>query len=415
MKSRFIQPIVLERGKLNTGRILVITGARQTGKTTLAKKCFPKYTYLSIEDPVLRMQYARLTAAQWSLNYPDAILDEVQKEPVLIESIKSVYDQYPKPRYVLLGSSQLRLLQKVRESLAGRCTILELFPLTIPEIRTHSWEDLPALSLFQQLITNGALAETVPSFQLMPDFAEREAAYRYYLRNGGYPALVDQTLTDDERYQWLTDYVRTYLERDVRDLADFRSLEPFVRAQQATALLTGQLVNYSTLAAGCGISSKTASRFIQYLELSYQALLLHPWHRNSLKRLVKSPKLHYLDPGVNKAILRKKGDLTGHEFESAVIAEMYKQSTTLKEQLSFYHLRTIDGREVDLLIETEGGYYAFEIKMTDHAAKRDARHFSALEDLLDKPLLHAFILSNDPVVTHSGQHITAIPAGMLLS
>ena len=415
MKSRFLQAVVQERSKLKTGRILVITGARQTGKTTLAKYCFPDYTYLSIEDPVLRIQYARLTAAQWKLNFPNAILDEVQKEPGLIESIKSVYDQFTEPRYILLGSSQLRLLQKVRESLTGRCTILEVFPLTIPEIRTNSWEQLPDHSIFQQLIMKGTLPAILPSFQFMQDFAERESAYRYYLRNGGYPALVDVTLNDDDRFQWLSGYIRTYLERDVRDLADFRSLDPFVKAQQITALLTGQLVNYSTLAAECGISSKTAQRFLQYLELSYQSLMLQPWHRNSLKRLVKSPKLHYLDPGVQKAILRKRGDLTGHEFESAIIAEMYKQSRFLEEQVSFYHLRTLDGRELDLLIETEKGYFAFEIKMSDHAARSDARHFNTLENLLDKPLLHAFILSNDPAVKDIEHKISAIPAGMFLS
>jgi predicted AAA+ superfamily ATPase len=144
------------------------------------------------------------------------------------------------------------------------------------------------------------------------------------------------------RFQWLTDYVRTYLERDVRDLADFRSLDPFVKAQQITALLTGQLVNYSTLAAECGISSKTAQRFLQYLELSYQTLMLQPWHRNSLKRL-----------------LSRQNSIT--------------------------------------------------------STRSDARHFSALEKLLDKPLLHAFILSNDPAVNHIEQNMTAIPAGIFLS
>jgi len=116
MKARAIAPIIYQNSKSNLGRIIVLTGARQTGKTTLAKQTFPNYTYLSIEDPVLRTQYAQLTASQWKAYYPNALLDEVQKEPRLIESVKSVYDQFPEPRYVLLGSSQLLLMQKVKES-----------------------------------------------------------------------------------------------------------------------------------------------------------------------------------------------------------------------------------------------------------------------------------------------------------
>lgn len=110
MKSRTIKDALIEKNKSPLGRIIVLTGARQTGKTTLARACFPEYTYLSIEDPVMRGEYSLLTAAQWENSYPMAILDEVQKEPRLIESIKSVFDQYPSPRYILLGSSQLLIV-----------------------------------------------------------------------------------------------------------------------------------------------------------------------------------------------------------------------------------------------------------------------------------------------------------------
>mgnify|MGYP006993449278 CR=1 FL=1 len=113
-------------------------------------------------------------------------------------------------------------------------------------------------------------------------------------------------MTDDDRYDWLINYVRTYLERDVRDLADFRSLEPFIKVQKMTALLTGSLLNFSELAREAGVTTHTARRFINYLGISYQVILLQPWSRNELKRLVKSPKLHYLDPGVHKAVYLTK-------------------------------------------------------------------------------------------------------------
>ncbi len=414
MKARSIRTVLEKKRSSPHSRILVLTGARQTGKTTLARQCFPAYRYLSIEDPVLRQDYARLTAAQWKESYPKAILDEVQKEPGLIESIKSVYDQYPEPRYLLLGSSQLLLLRKVKESLAGRCLIHEIYPLTIPEIRTPSWDSSPALSVFQQTLLNGSVPDLPSSFRLDPGFADKEKTFRYYLSYGGYPALVDPALTDDDRDEWLVNYVSTYLERDIRDLADFRALEPFVRAQQTTAALTGQLVNYSGLATECGISPKTAARFIQYLEISYQTILLPPWSRNSLKRLVKSPKLHYLDPGVQKAILRKKGGMTGHEFESAVIGEMFKQAKVSGAPATFYHLRTLDGREVDLLVETPAGFYAIEVKMAARSPRPDLRHFRTIGEILDKPLLHSFLITNDPVIRTGDGNVTVLPAALWL-
>ncbi len=402
-------------GKSPLSRIIVLTGARQTGKTTLARHCFPSYTYLSIEDPVLRMQYKNLTAAQWKTFYPEAILDEVQKEPVLIESIKSVYDQHKEVRYLLLGSSQLLLLNKVKESLAGRCVIEEVLPLTLPEMLTDSWDVLPERSFFQQYLKNLKLPEMLPSFTMHHGFAKRTEVFRYYLVNGGYPALIDRSLNDDDRFEWLKMYVRTYLERDVRDLADFKSLEPFVKVQRMTALLTAQLINFSQLANEANISSKTAQRFLQYLEMSYQTILLQPWFNNKLKRLVKTPKLHYLDPGVQRAILQKRGESTGNEFESAVVAEIYKQAKVSGCSGTFYHLRTHDGAEVDLLLELETGFIAFEIKMSENITKKDGRHLQKLSEILNKPVLHSFILSNDNIVKEFGDKISAIPAAMFLT
>ena len=170
MKSRFLKETILGKKKTPHARIIVLTGARQTGKTTLARLCFPQYAYLSIEDPVLRIQYKQLTAAQWKKFYPEAILDEVQKEPVLIESVKSVYDQYHDVRYVLLGSSQLLLLSKVKESLAGRCVIEEVLPLTLPEMLTRAWEETPGHSFFQQYLGKQTLPSLLPTFEMYPYF-----------------------------------------------------------------------------------------------------------------------------------------------------------------------------------------------------------------------------------------------------
>ncbi len=414
MKSRFLKEKLLNGSKNSRARIVVLTGARQTGKTTLAKYCFPDYSYLSIEDPVLRTQYKQLTAGQWATNYPKAILYEVQKEPVLIESIKSAYDQFENVKYLLLGSSQLLLLKKVKESLAGRCVIEEVLPLTIPELRTKSWDDQIKPSFFQRYITSFDIGEMLPSFTMYNDYSLKKNAFEYYLTYGGYPAITDEILSDNERFDWLKTYVKTYLERDVRDLASFNSLEPFVKIQRISALLTGETVNFSQLGNEAAVSSKTAQRFLNYLEISYQTILLQPWHSNKLKRLVKSPKLHYLDPGVQRAILQKRGAVTGNEFESAVVAEIYKQTKIINLNGSLYHLRTHDGTEVDLLLEMENGFVAFEIKMTEYVSKKHVRHLQNLDKILTKPIIQSFVLSNDNSIKRFSDKIIAIPAAMFL-
>jgi predicted AAA+ superfamily ATPase len=413
MKNRSLSKIIQNKSSSGFGRIIVVTGARQTGKTTLVKKIFPNYTYISIEDPVIVGEYKKLTASQWNSLYPEAILDEVQKEPQLVESIKAVYDQFSKPKYVLLGSSQIMLLKKIRESLAGRCQIVEMYPLTLPEMLTRGWESEIMPSYFQNLISNNPVVPT--PFLLDHKHPEKAAVFETYLQFGAYPAISDTSISIEEKKDWLKNYVKTYLERDIRDLAEIRNLEPFVKVQKLMALNTAQLTNFSRIASEASVSSKTVQRFLEYMSISYQTLLLQPWSKNPKKRLVKSPKIHYLDVGVMRAVLQKNDALNGHEFESAIISEIYKQAKITNEELFFYHLRTADGREVDLLIETEHGYIAIEIKMSESVRPVDAKHLRGLDEILDKPILHRFIISNDLSSRDLGDGIIAIPAVQFLT
>lgn len=419
MKHRKAEEFIKRLPQSPDSRIIVLTGARQTGKTTLARELFPDFQFLSIEDPILRQSYAQLSAAQWKAVYPQAILDEVQKEPRLIESVKSVFDQWPEPRYVLTGSSQLLLLEKVRESLAGRCVIVDLYPLTLPELRTEAWDDPARDSPFQAILkTPVATSQTVqsllPHFLLDPRHPDKMKAWNHYCLFGGYPALTNPDFGEEDRHRWLSQYVRTYLERDVRDLSALRDLEPFIRLQRYVAYQSGRIVNVSEIAKQVGVSAKTVQKYLRYMELSYQVLLLRPWHRNNAKRLVKSPKLHMFDHGVLQAVLQKRGLPFGLEFESLVVAELYKQAQTIFSNARFFHLRTVDGREVDLLVELPEGYLAFEIKSATNVDLSDARHLRSLADLLDKPLLHSFVLSLDMESKRLAPDITAVHAGYFL-
>lgn len=414
-KARQIVGEIERTVRKKSGRILVLTGARQVGKTFLVKNFLDDYKYISIEDPVLRSSYAAFTADQWHNLYPKAALDEIQKEPQLIESVKAVYDKFDDAKYVLLGSSQLLLMSKVKESLAGRCSIFDLYPLTVPEIRTGDCGESVRQSLWQRLLCGKAeTGDFLPSFLVDPELASKSQAWNYYLNFGGYPALTDDGADDEDRYRWLSNYVRTYLERDVRDLASFRDLESFIKLQKEVALLNGQIYNSSSVSGSINVSAKTAQRYLSYLEMSYQEIILPAWSRNPGKRLSKAPKIHFMDFGVQQAVLGKRGGMTGHEFESVIISEMYKQAKNILSNASFYHLRTLDGREVDLLVELSDGYYAFEVKMAENAVSSDARHLKALGDCLDKPLKGSFVISNDPVTKNFGDGIIAVNAAMFL-
>ncbi|WPJ93964.1 ATP-binding protein [Coraliomargarita algicola] len=393
---RQCQNKLLDLKKKDRGRMIALTGARQVGKTTLAKNCFPELPILSMDSPLERETYLRYTPAQWQANYPRVILDEVQKAPDLFETIKSCYDRYPEMEFILLGSSQFLLMKGIRESLAGRAAIQNLYPYSLLEIAKKG----DNRSLLEELLLNPDSAaqnlQTRPPDEHLKDaYALASKHWEALEQFGGMPALHQPGWDDTDRYEWLEDYSLAYLQRDLQDLAKLDRLEPFVRAQKIAALRTAQPINYSALARAADISAPTAKNFIHYLEISYQVKMIPSWTRNHEKRLSKMPKLHFLDAGVRRSILKKRGILDGHEFESTVASEIIKIVDTHRLPWQLHHLRTSDGREIDLLLEHEKGYIAIECKMTDHATRHEARHFKDLSEILDKPLLLNLVVSKD--------------------
>lgn len=277
-------------------------------------------------------------------------------------------------------------------------------------------DDVVEPSFFVKYVSNEkTIDDLFPVFALEPAYAAKKAAYDFYLRFGGYPVLTHENVTDEERYQWLENYVKTFLERDIRDLAAFRDLGPFVKLQLYLANMTGNLLNYSSIAKETGVTVPTVQRYLQYMNISYQTVSLPAWHANPIKCLVKAPKIHFLDSGVLRAVLQKRGVMTGSEFESAVIAEIYKQIKTHQLSLRCYHLRTQDGREIDLLLESEDYFIAIEVKMTENVTKIDGKNFHNLQDFLNKPLKQCFILLNDNEIKHFSGNITAIHAAAFLT
>lgn len=361
---------------------------------------FPDYPVLAMDSPVERAVYERMRPDDWILRYPCAVIDEAQKLPVVFETVKACYDRNPDVRYVLLGSSQILLLKQVKETLAGRLAIRELYPFSLSELISASGGPDPSPSRFHFLVTapdpSVLVAELFPpTIPLRSKDAENLQAWFYLLKWGGMPAIMGSDWNDEDRFEWLRDYQDTYLQRDLSDLARLDRLEPFVRAQQAAALRTAQTVNFSDLARLSGISPPTARQFMRYLELSYQILFLPAWFRNPEKRLMKQPKLHFIDNGVRRAILGRRGKIDGAEFESTVVSEIHKQCRSLRVPIEPYHLRTLDGREIDLLLEREDGYIAVECKHTENVTPHDFRHLNGLDRILDKPLLLSLVVSAD--------------------
>ncbi|MEN9353927.1 MAG: hypothetical protein RL318_1252 [Fibrobacterota bacterium] len=400
----------------------MLTGARQVGKTTLVQMAFPDVPLLRFDAHSERAAYNALTPADWIERYPVAILDEVQKAPEIFDTLKSVFDQSSKTRFLLLGSSQIQLLHGVRETLAGRAALLRLHAFTLPELM-NSKEEVPATPFQQILCEPNAAPEILdglcdPVRALSTHEASAHRWWEHLVRWGGMPSLIAEGMDDLDRMDWLRDYQELYLQRDLGDLARLSDLEPFVRAQKIAALRSGELLQYSALGAAAGIGASTARRYLEYLELSFQIHLLQPWFRNVEKRLSKTPKLHFLDNGIRRGILRRTGDPDGHELETVVVSECIKQGALTRTGVEFHHLRTVDGREVDLLLELDKGYYAIEVKLADRVTETDARHLRDLGAILDKPLLAGLVVSHDPKARRlaagaSGEPILALPAWRL--
>ena len=396
MKRRAILELLPGRNQTHVNKLILLMGARATGKTTLASACFPDYNYLSVEDPTQEENYQNLTLAQWREIYPNAVVDEVQRIPKLLSHIQFTVEQYVDTKYVLLSSGQLSDLEQVNAKRTKRYTVFELFPLTLPELSTTSWGDNVFLSFFQRYMKGGRGIESLSaSFSADTRYAKKMEALQFYLRNGGYPALTDKAMKDEERQIWLNSYLTTFLEQDVRHYVSLRNMMPFIKALQYLAQSTGSFINYSSVSKEAGVSVPTAQRYVHYLEMGYLIISLPSWEMNNSKKLVKAPKIHFLDPGVLQAVLHKQGSLAANEFKSAIIAELYKQLKNSQLSASCYHLSTLDGREVDVLLEMPDYYIAIVVKMSNRINHTDARHLIDLQQILNKPLKQCFILSND--------------------
>ena len=331
--------------------VLVITGARQAGKTSLVRRLFPKAKYVTFDIP-RDAESARLDFSGFLRDYPDPlIIDEVQYVPEVMRHLKAEVDRKRHPgRFILTGSQDFSVMAGVTESLAGRCAVMSL----------------PTLSLFE-----------------LPNGGGMDKLDRFCWR-GGFPELWQRPELDREL--WLGSYLATYLERDVRNIVNVGSLRDFDRFLRAAALRAGQLLSLSELARDVGISTNTAKSWLSILEASHQVFLLEPYHGSAGKRLVKTPKLYFCDPGMLAYLMGffewsavPKSAAWGAVWENMVVGEVRKHFLNRGMRPPCWFWRTAQGDEVDLLVERGPGcFLAMECKA---AVAPEQRALKGIESL----------------------------------
>ena len=358
--NRTIEGIIREASQYFS--VISVTGPRQSGKSTLLKHLFPDVPKYSLKDVNVR-EFAEHDPIAFLHQHPNGMfIDEIQKVPQLLEYIQGIVDDNPDCRFLLTGSSNFELLHGLCESLPGRAGVYELLPMTYHETAS----------------TMGELS--------LDDF----------LYSGLYPAICSKK---NRAKFFYPSYVKTYLERDVRDLLRIKDQMQFMKFMKLCASRVGSIFNASDIGAQLGIDNKTVSNWLSVLQASYLVTLLPPYYENISKRLVKSPKLYFNDPGLACFLLDiesprqlERDKMRGAIFENYVVMEVIKHRYNRGLLNGVYFYRDSNRNEVDILLKEEGEITAIEVKssMTYHTSFEDS--ISKLSDWIKTPVTNKMIV-----------------------
>ena len=333
--------------------VVTVLGPRQAGKTTLVRELFPEYTYVNLEDKITR-ELAENDYIGFFKKYKEPmIIDEVQRVPELLSAIQVKVDEDRRKngRFILTGSHQPRLREAVAQSLAGRTTIHTLFPLSLEELKESEKID----NIDENIIRG-----------FMPEL---------YLENSREPG------------EYYGDYLDTYIEKDLRAMIAVKDLNAFTRFLTLLAGRVGQVVNLSSMSGEVGVSSTTLGEWLWVLEASYVVFRLQPYFPNISKRIVKSPKIYFVEPGLAAYLLgietpkqASRDPLRGNIFENIVVLEALKGRLNYKKEPNLFYMRTEKGIEVDLILRKEGMFSLYEIKSSMTPNKDFSRNMKMLSD-----------------------------------
>lgn len=387
---------------LTQGKVVLLTGARQVGKTTVLKEHLgSSYNYISLEDPTIYMQATTDAILLFDTYETPLIIDEIQRIPELFSSVKHVVDQSnEKGQIVLTGSQTYHLMKGVSESLAGRIRILEMTGLSLREIIHSSKRSIPYLP---QKIERDEIRSRVTSDELWE-----------IIHRGSKPELQNNQVDWDSYY---TDYVRTYLERDVRDLIAVQDEMKFYSFMVACAARTGQLLNASDIGNAIDVDHKTVKAWLSVLQASGTVRLLQPFWQNIEKRITKTPKLYFMDTGLACHLTRwttpqqlRTGAVAGHMFETFAVGEVLKSflnSGSTVRDVWFY--RDNKKKEIDLIIQDGRTLHPVEIKLGMQVGLGAIKNFSVLENMTDYEVGFGHVICQTKEPYMISREVQAVP------
>ena len=363
----------------NYYQIITVTGPRQSGKTTLIKDVFKELPYVLLETPDIR-QRAQEDPKSFLSNYSKgAIFDEIQNVPELFSYLQGIIDENSAIKFVLSGSQNFLLLEKVNQTLAGRTGILKLLPFSTDELKdSNHWNENPLEFVFK----------------------------------GMYPRIYDRGIPPELFY---SDYIQTYVERDVRSIKNIGNLSNFSRFLSLCAGRIGQLLNIDSLASDVGIASNTAKEWLSILEASYIIYTLKPHHKNFNKRLVKRPKLYFYDTGLacNLLQINSVNELDmhfakGNLFENFILTELLKKRFNNAKTSNLYFWRDHHGKEIDCILEKANSLVPIEIKSSKTYQKEHFKHMNYWNKLSDNSKENSYLV-------YSGNESDHLAYGNLMS
>lgn len=371
MKKKYIERQISDYVKKVAGMYPVVTicGPRQSGKTTLARHLFPTYDYVSMEDPGRRLQFENDPRGFLALHPAPCIIDEVQNTPSLLSYLQGIVDEQNTPgMYILTGSRQMELQESITQSLAGRSAMVDLLPLSCAEL------------------TAADIRHT------------RDEALYY----GGLPRLYTEGIPPEIAY---SNYMRTYVERDVRQLINIKNLSAFETFIRLLAARVGQIINYSSLASDVGVSAPTIKEWVSMLEASYLIFTVHPYYNNFGKRLTKSPKIFFTETGLVTALLDinspsqvARDPLIGSIYENLVVSEFLKTRLNAGLRPNLYFYRDAHGFEIDLILDIKRRPLPIEIKSA-------MTYTPALTKNLQQFYQNAATQALTPALVYSGENL----------
>lgn len=392
---------------LEDTRVVLVIGPRQAGKTTLVRQfATPERPYVTLDDPQA-LSAARDDPIGFIRGLPAAIIDEIQRAPDLLLAIKEKVDLNTAPgRFLLTGSANVMTLPRLGDSLAGRLSVITLLPLAQCELEDTSGS-------FIDRMFAGGVPEAGPDAVIGSELMQRVLC-------GGYPEALRRA-SESRRMAWHNDYLALILDRDVRDIADLEQLDKMPKLMRDLSEHAGQLVNHLSLATALGLSAPTVQRYVSVLERLFLVKTIAPWHSNALSRLIKRPKLHFLDSGLLASLredtlarLNRDKSRFGALLECFCVAEILKLASWSKTRVTVSHFRTKEQDEVDIVLQDGAGrIVGLEIKAAATLKPKNFSGLRKLEEAAGPRFVRGLILHDHDRVTPVSEKLQSAPVSSL--